>query len=249
MNFQKRKTFTLALLKEKESLSVAELAGKLEVSEITVRRDLSVLAEKGLLVRTHGGAVSLSAASDNIEFVNKVAVRQAEKEQIAKIAAEKIDDGDTVFLDCGSTVFCIAPLLKHKRIKVITNSIPLMYALLNSNVSINLIGGEVDQERMAVHGTAAAQHISRYKASKAFIGADGVSLRGLSSNSEKEAEISMAMAAQSRKVFLLCDSSKLGNDKYLSFAPLSTIDYLITDKGATDEVLTAYRKEGIVVMN
>ena len=240
----------MSLLDEKAALEVAELAEVLGVSEITVRRDLNTLAGQGFLIRTRGGAMSLEASRHPVDFTNKAAVRQKEKEYIARIAVRYIDDGDTVFLDCGSTVFCLAPLLKAKKINVITNSLPLATALLNSQVKINLVGGEVDQERMAVHGTVAVHHISRDKAVKAFIGVDGLSLeRGLSSNSEKESEISMAMAKQSKLVYLLCDSSKLEQDRYLAFAPLSSVDYLITDSEAPEDILDRYRKEGLVILN
>jgi DeoR family transcriptional regulator, fructose operon transcriptional repressor len=246
MNFQKRKGMILNILENQDSVDVPELSTRLGVSEITVRRDLNVLAEKGLLVRTHGGAISSKSSRDRIGFANKTLIRQEEKEFIARLAAQRVDDGDTIFLDCGSTVFCLAPYLKSKKIKVITNSLPLAYALLNSHVQINLIGGEVDQERMSVHGAIAVQHITRYSATKAFIGVDGISLGGgLSANSESEAEISMAMAQQSKEVYLLCDSSKLEQDKYLQFAPLTMIDWLITDKKAPEEILKGYRKEGI----
>jgi DeoR family transcriptional regulator, fructose operon transcriptional repressor len=250
MNFQKRKAVILTLLSENDSMDVAEFAYRLGVSEITVRRDLNALSSKGLIVRTHGGAMSVKSSQDRIEFANKAAVRQKEKDYIAQLASRRIEDGDTIFLDCGSTVFSMAPYLKNRNIKVITNSLPLAYALLNSQVKINFIGGEVDKERMAVHGTIAAYHIRRYKATKAFIGVDGISLSGgLSSNSEHEAEISMAMAAQSKEVFLLCDSSKIEQDKYLQFAPLSIIDWLVTDREATEGVLENYRKEGVLVIN
>jgi DeoR family transcriptional regulator, fructose operon transcriptional repressor len=250
VNFQKRKALILALLEKEDTIEVPQFAAELGVSDITVRRDLKVLAGKGLIVRTHGGAMSLKSSQDRIEFVNKSAVRLAEKEYIARLAAEKISDGDIVFLDCGSTVFAMAPFLKSKAIQVITNSLPLTYALLNTNVKINLVGGEVDQKRMAVHGDTATQHIRRYKATRAFIGVDGVSLAGgLSSNSESEAEVTLAMAEQSEEVVLLCDSSKIEVEKYLRFAPVSLIDLLITDKGAKGAVLEKYRKAGIKISN
>lgn len=248
MNFQRRTSKTLELLGEHGSLEVPELSKMLGVSAVTIRRDLNLLAERGLIVRTRGGAMSIHE-SDPIPFKNKATTRQKEKDYIARLAARFIDDGDTIFLDCGSTVFAIAPYLKGKKITVITNSLPLTHALLDSRVKINLVGGEVDQERMAVHGSVAGQHIARYKATKAFIGVDGVSVeRGLSSNSEKEAEVTLAMMRQAKKVFLLCDSTKLGHDKYLSFAPISSIHYLVTDNEAKEEVLSEYRRAGLLVI-
>ena len=131
---------------------------------------------------------------------------------------------------------------------MITNSLPVMSSLAGSGVKVNIIGGEFDHERQAVHGPTAVQHIMRYRATKAFIGADGVSLRrGLSAASEKEAEITLAMASQSEEVFLLCDSSKLESDRYMQFAPLSLVHVLISDSSAAREAMRAYEKAGLRV--
>lgn len=248
MNFQKRKSKTLELLTAHGSLDIPELSKMLGVSPVTVRRDLNILSGKGLLVRTRGGAMSVEEA-DPVPFKNKAITRQKEKDYIARLASSFINEGDTIFLDCGSTVFALAPYLKGKRITVITNSLPLIIALMDSRVNINMVGGEVDQERMAVHGSVAGQHISRYKAAKAFVGVDGISVeRGLSANSEKEAEITLAMMSQAEKVFVLCDSTKFGQDKYLSFAPVSSVHYLVTDDNAVEESLLPFREAGLVII-
>jgi DeoR family transcriptional regulator, fructose operon transcriptional repressor len=250
MNFQERKHFILKILKEKPSIGVRELSEHLAISEITVRRDLNILAEKGLIFRTHGGAMNIKLSQDPVGFKTKRDVNQVQKDFIASVAAKFIDDGDVIFLDCGSTVFSLVPYIKNKAITVITNSISLAHALINSSVKINLAGGEIDQERQAAHGSMASYHISRYSASKAFIGVDGVSIQaGLSSHSEKEAEISLSMINHSRHVYLLCDSSKLEVDKYLNFGSLSLIHTMITDSNALPELLAKYRKTGLEVIN
>jgi DeoR family transcriptional regulator, fructose operon transcriptional repressor len=250
MNFQERKRLILKSLEDKPSMDVKSLSKALKVSEITIRRDLNILSEKGLIYRTHGGAMNPAATREEIAFSNKAAVHPKEKEYIAKLASSYIKDGDTVFMDCGSTVFAMVPFIRHKRIKVITNSFPLVSALSKSEVSINLIGGEFNYERMAIHGKIALEHIKRYHAEIAFLGVDGISLtNGLSSNSEFESEITTAMANASERVFLLCDSSKFERDKYLAFAPLSTIRTIITDGNLKPALLTRYRKAGVEIVN
>jgi DeoR family fructose operon transcriptional repressor len=91
---------------------------------------------------------------------------------------------------------------------VITNSLPVIYELQDSGVSLNIIGGELDDARQAMHGTIANEHIARYRATKAFLGVDGISLNGLFANSEKEAGITTAFAANSAYTYLLCDAGK-----------------------------------------
>lgn len=249
MNFQIRKQIILSAVEQKGSVEVKELAEQLQTSEITIRRDLALLAEKGLLFRTHGGAVKLSLAKDPVTFVSKAARNLAEKEHIARLAAGTIQEGETIFIDCGSTTFLLCQYLKHLHVKVVTNSLPVMNELMGSAVELNLAGGQVDMERQAVHGIMAIEHLKRYKVDKAFIGADGISLRrGLSSNSEKEASISIAAAGRASKVYLLCDSSKLEQEKYFQFAPLSLVHTLVTDRQAPVELLKQYVEAGLQIL-
>jgi DeoR family fructose operon transcriptional repressor len=249
MNFQERKQLIIEKIESSGSADVKELAVLLKTSEITVRRDLAILAEKGLVLRTHGGAMKLSLSYDPIDFVNKSAVRGAQKDHICQIAASYIKEGDVIFLDCGSTVYRICQFIRNLRIKVVTNSIPIVNALLNSSVSLNFAGGEIDMDRQASHGAIAVEHFSRYRADKAFLGVDGISIKnGLSASSEKEAEISSTLARYARETFLLCDSSKFEKDKYLPFAPVNMANYLITDREADDELLKEYERLKVKIL-
>lgn len=244
MAFQNRKHLILQLLQERGSVDVGELAGVLNTSEITVRRDLGLMAADGLLYRTHGGAMRVDLAKNPVGFTNKAARNVEQKDHICRLAAQEIHDGDTLFVDCGSTLFRLCPFIRNKSVRVITNSLPVIYELTNTAVTLNLIGGEVDAERQAVHGAMAGEHIARYRADKAFVGVDGVSLaNGLSANSEKEAGIMLAMTSQAAHTYLLCDSSKLERDAYFQFAPLTLVNTLVTDPGVDPAVLTAYRAQ------
>jgi DeoR family transcriptional regulator, fructose operon transcriptional repressor len=118
------------------------------------------------------------------------------------------------------------------------------------NIRVNLIGGEVDNERKAVFGYLAESMLENYHANKAFIGCDGISLqKGLTTNDEKEAAISRKTAAIAENVFLLCDSSKVEKNSYVRFAPLSLIDALVTDKELDDAVVRDYKNNDIKIIN
>lgn len=234
MNFQKRKQEILAHLEVWGLADIKVLAAELKVAEVTIRRDLNVLAEDGLLYRTHGGAMKVGEVAPAVPFANKAAVHVAAKEAICRRAAEEVKDGDIIFLDCGSTVFHLCSFIRNKKIQVITNSLPVVYALQNSRVALNIIGGEYDMERQAVHGKMAAYHIQKYRATMAFLGVDGISSQGLFANSEKEAAMSLALAAQSKRSYLLCDASKIGRETYLNFAGLEMVGTVITDAAAAD---------------
>lgn len=248
MSYQSRKQKILKIVEEQGEADVKELALKVETSEITIRRDLALMAADGLIFRTHGGAMKLSLVNIPANFEQKITTNIEQKDYIARLAAQEIRDGDIIFMDCGSTVFRICQFIKNKRIKVITNSLPIVYDLSNTEVSINLIGGELDNKRQAIHGQIAVEHIRRYQADKAFVGVDGISIEnGLSAASEKEAEITTAMSSHSQLTYLLCDSSKLGKNKYLRFAALNIVDVLVTNE--VSEKLKPYQDLGIRILN
>jgi len=247
MNYPKRKQLILDKLNTRGEVDVKEIAAGLEISEITIRRDLNRLAADGLLFRTHGGAMKVNPLEIPHDFVNKAAKNIEAKDKICRAAAGFINDGDIIFMDCGSTVFRLCQFIKNKKIKVITNSLPVVFELQNSLVSLNIIGGEFDKERQAVHGKIAGEHIARYKANKAFLGVDGISVNGLFANSELEADITQAFAGHSAKTFLLCDSSKIGKESYLKFGDLNMIEAIFTD--SRSEELVYFTKQGVEVFS
>lgn len=249
MNFQLRKQYLLASLAQHGSLEVAAAAQQLGTTPLTIRRDLTQLVAEGLVVRTHGGAVLPGVVKNPVAFARKATAHVAEKEAICRVAAAQISAGDTIFIDCGSTTFPLCALIRHLRLRVVTNSLPVLFELVGSAVQVVLAGGEVDAERQALHGTVAAEQLRRYRVDKAFLGVDGLSLqRGLSANSEAEAAISLAVAEAAQHVYLLCDASKLEQDKYFQFAPLSLIDTLITDARAPAALCAHYREAGLTVL-
>ena len=249
MNFQIRKQKILENIEQAGIIDVKEMALILETSEITVRRDLTILAEQGLLVRTHGGAMKVSLSQISLNFSQKSAVNSEQKDEICRLAANQIQEGDVVFLDCGSTVFRICPFIRNLKIKVVTNSLPIINELIGSEVSLNFAGGEIDFERQAAHGKIAVEHFGRYRADKAFVGIDGISLKnGLSASSEKEAEITIVLAQNAREVYFLCDSSKLEKDRYFPFAPLNFVKNLITDSLISGEIFRQYEAVGVRVL-
>jgi DeoR family fructose operon transcriptional repressor len=230
MNFQKRKNIILDLLQQRGEVTVKELADKLATSEITIRRDLINLSADGFVYRTHGGAMQVNLVKTPFDFANKVAKNIEQKDHICRLAAAEVEEGDVIFMDCGSTVFRMCQYIRNKKIRIITNSLPVVYELMGSSVDINLVGGEIDKDRLAVHGKIAEEHIGRYKVDKAFLGVDGISAeRGLMAHSENEAGITLSMSANANLTYLLCDSGKLGKDSYLQFAPLNLIHVLITE--------------------
>uniref|UniRef100_UPI0008297ABC DeoR/GlpR family DNA-binding transcription regulator n=1 Tax=Allomuricauda sp. CP2A TaxID=1848189 RepID=UPI0008297ABC len=228
-----RKKIILNLLESEEVVSVQEIVNECNASEVTIRRDLTELEDKGLLIRTHGGAIKNTGAEILFTFNSRMNQNKENKEHICKVASKFINDNDIIFIDCGSTLSFLSKYISKKEsLTVITNSLPIVSELINfDNIKLIVIGGEVLNERKATYGRSAELSISHYHADKAFIGSDGISLaKGLTSYDEKESLITLKMAENANEVFLLCDSTKIERNSFVSYAPISIIDYIITDK-------------------
>lgn len=246
-----RKEIILNHLKYNNNLITKEIAKEVNVSEITIRRDLIEMEEKGLLIRTYNGAIRNNILDDFFSYDDKINQKKDEKEHICKIAATFIKAGDIIFIDCGSTVSLMTQHIKKiESLTVVTNSLPIAYELLNyENIKLILIGGEVDSKRKAIYGHSAIKNISLYHANKAFIGTDGVSLlHGITSHNEKAASVTIKMAENSDEVFLLCDSSKIEKNSFVKFAPISIINYIITDKNIDQSLISKYEDHNITLL-
>lgn len=248
MKQELRKKFILNHLDKYDSITVQNIVDKYKVSEITARRDLGMLESSGLLIRTHGGAIRSEITNGMFGFDDKSIINRDNKIEICRYASTFIEENDTIYIDCGTTTFYLSRFLtKFRSLRVITNSLPVVADLISySNIIVYLIGGELDNSRKALYGPMTDNLLTRYKADKAFIGAGGVSLtHGLSSSLEKDASVTVKMAEASRKVFLLCDSSKIEKDSYFTYSSLSLLSYLITDKFVDNKLIELYKSNKV----
>ena len=251
MDQENRIKHILKTLDEKDSLRVQDLVDSFNVSQITIRRDLSELEKKGYLIRKYGGAVKSEAVDNMFSFNRRKEKNSEQKIKICEIAARFIEDNDIIFIDCGTTLFRLSHyIVKRNRLRVITNSLPVVSELINyPNIKLTFIGGDIVSDRKASYGSTAERLIGEYHVGKAFIGADGISLKnGLSSYDEKEAQITLKMAENADKVFLLCDSSKIESDSCCRFAPVSLVDVLITEQKISEEDMSRYLENNISII-
>ncbi|MCK5155378.1 MAG: DeoR/GlpR transcriptional regulator [Spirochaetales bacterium] len=251
MDQEFRKKHILEEIERNGRVSLQELVKRFQLSEMTVRRDLTELERQGFLIRKYGGAVKTEAVDTLFSFNRRVERNSDQKEAVCRTASQFIYDGDIIFIDCGTTLFRLARFIKNKRIRVITNSLPVVSELLNDpQIRLSFVGGDIDSDRQASYGRIAEKIISEFKADKAFIGMDGVSLsNGLSSFDEKEGMITKTMAEHAGKVYLLCDSSKIEKDSYFRFAPISLIDILITDSEMNSQLVGLYKEKGVEIIS
>jgi DeoR family fructose operon transcriptional repressor len=247
---EQRREKILEIVRAEQFVRVSHLERVLDASPASIRRDLRVLEEAGLLKRTHGGASSNQAAGFELSLVQKEDRFKDEKAAIAKIAVGLIADGETVMLDAGSTTFQIARELKHRRnIKVVTNAVNIASELSSSEVEVTVIGGTLRRNTMALVGPLAGSALTGLHVDKLFLATNGLDLKqGLSSPNLIEAQTKKAMLDSAREVILVTDHSKFGRIAFTQVCGLDRVNSVITDAGAPPDFVHALEKLHINVL-
>ena len=231
-------------------VAVAELAAALDTSEMTVRRDLRVMARDGLLVRTHGGAVLHSGLAHEPSYNEKAAQAAVEKAAIARLAVAMVRPGDSILLGPGTTTLALARLLVDlPELTVVTNSLLVAQALMPAaQVEVILTGGTLRRSIHAMVGPAAEEPLRALRASQVFISGNGLTAeRGLSTPSPLVAAVHRALAAAAQQRVVLADHTKLGQETMCQTVPLERMDVLVTDSNADMGVVAAIRQAGVEV--
>lgn len=225
-------------------ITVNEIINEINVSDMTVRRDLDELDKAGKLVRIHGGAQSISYSIDQeLSHTEKLELQINEKQKIAKLAAEQVQDGDTVFLGPGTTVELLANNLINKRIRIITNNYSVFEILKQSDsVDVILTGGDFRKNTGALVGPLTNTNLKKLNFTKAFISANGIHNESICTYSIEEGEAQEIALNNSRTKYLLADNKKLNKDDFYVFYNLHDIDYLITDWSIIKDVKKHYEQ-------
>lgn len=252
---ERRAQLILRELLRSEKVSVAFLAKRLKVSEATIRRDLGELERRGLLLRSHGGAVTIQPllyepfrhVSSYHEQDRKKA---AEKRRIGLVAATLVSDGEILAIGAGTTATQVARCVcLHKGITILTNAVNVAMELSHrDDLRVFLTGGRLSGDWFALIGPTAMQSAGEMFVDKAFIGVDGIHVEhGLTTNYPDHAPIHKTMLRQARQKIIVADHRKIGAVGTALIAPMEDLDVLITDKGATDEDIAPFIAKGIDV--
>ncbi|MBZ5653858.1 MAG: DeoR/GlpR family DNA-binding transcription regulator [Acidobacteriia bacterium] len=253
---QVRFTSILTALQQTGRVVVEELSEQLGVSLVTVRRDLDVLEQKGLLRRTHGGAVSMEPLfyepfRKDRSFVAQVERAAEEKRRIGRVAAGLIRPGETIALTPGTTTTeVIRGLPLNYNITVVTNTVNVAMELSKRrDVYVFVTGGHLHGEWFSLVGTTALRALENMLINTMFIGADGIDATwGASCFNADEAELNSTMLRLARRRVAVVDSGKFGVVANWRICHASELNVLITDTGATDEMIVPFQKAGIEVM-
>ncbi|WP_235010184.1 DeoR/GlpR family DNA-binding transcription regulator [Mycobacterium sp. 3519A] len=224
-------------------VNVEQLAESFDVTPSTIRRDLSLLTERGELARTYGGAIATSAGRE-ATLGQRAAMATAQKEQIARLAATFVADGETVILDAGTTTGRLARRLRGRdALTVITNGVTTLGELADAqSVHMVCLGGDLRHISQGFVGPLAELSLSRLTADRAFLGADALHPKfGICEASAVQTRLKELMMNRADHVYVLADSSKLGQAPFDAWAPIERPWTLITDGDASAEQLAPFR--------
>ena len=223
-----RRERLLALLQERKSASTEELAAALEVSVMTVRRDLELFQKEGRIQRCHGGAVISQRSVQEAPYDQKMTVGRERKAVLAKLAAQLVEPGMTVYLDAGTTTYLLAEELSQiERLTIITNDLKIALRLLSSPADVVVLGGKVQKRTGSMIGGSTLEQMSSLRASI------DEHFATLTPTQEKVA-LKRSIRSIARKSYLIVDASKFHSSALYFVDHLSDYDGVITDAIFTD---------------
>jgi DeoR family ulaG and ulaABCDEF operon transcriptional repressor len=250
MHERERHRLILRAVGEHPVVTVAQLVDMLDVSEATIRRDIAALDEDNKLRRIRGGAEAINPVTSKQLlgrpfFVTKT-LNVAQKAAIAERAVEMCEPGDSIIIHGGSTTYQMAPLLKSKKMQVLTNSFPLAdYLIEHSENSVVVPGGTIYREQNIILSPFESDVIHNFYASKAFVGAQGINSMGLMESDPMIIQSEQRLIAQAEKLVVMIDSTKFSQRSNMFLCKLDNIDTLITDDGIGDEDRAMLERAGI----
>jgi DeoR family glycerol-3-phosphate regulon repressor len=248
MSVNPRQQLLLDEIRNHGTLSVDSLARQLEVTPQTVRRDLRVLAERGLLARFHGGAGVPDSTTRNIAYTQRQSLNAEGKRQIAREVARQIPNGCSLILNLGTTVEEAARELRHHEgLRVVTNN-PNVAAILahEANVEVMLAGGTVRPVDHGIVGEATVEFVRQFKVDVGLIGISSIEPDGtLRDFDYREVRVAQAIMAASREVWLLADHTKFERRAMVELGHLSQIDVLITDAQPPEPFASLLRETAV----
>lgn len=245
---EERRNRILHLIEQNGSATINEISALMNVSPMTVRRDIAHLAAHGAVVKTHGGAIS--PRLDEPLYSVKRKLNVTVKQMIGAEAAKLVQDGEAVILDSGSTTFYVAVNLKAKRgLTVVTNDLVIAHEMSKEpSNSVLFIGGMVRPRIFSTVGSYAEEMLKQLSVDKTFLGADAIHLnKGLLNSNLEEVPIKRLMINAAQEVILVADHTKFSKLGLGFVCDLSAISTVVTDKQVPPEAVAELKSRGISV--
>lgn len=249
MILSERQQYIIEVLRRHSSVSVTELSKTMQVSEVTIRKDLTQMEQLKLLYRTHGKAVLLNPFIADRHINEKERNYAAEKLAISRHAASMISAGESIMIASGTTMHFLAREIKPlDRLTVVTSAVPVTTILLKEPAAseVILLGGAVRPSSLSVVGPYAEQMLENFLCSKLFLGVDGIDFEfGLTTTNLMEASLNRAMMRAAQQTIVLADSSKFGRRGFSRICAIDAVNEIITDDKIADDVATRIEDCGV----
>ncbi|MCL5069828.1 MAG: DeoR/GlpR family DNA-binding transcription regulator [Actinobacteria bacterium] len=248
---EERQNKIAELINNRGRITVPELADEFNISVITIRRDLKELENRGVIKRTHGGAIRYPKSSQELQLEDQMELRIEEKKRIAKFAVSLLDDGDSLILEaCTTNIYCSDFIPNNKKLKIFTNSPIILSNLRKFSYEIEVFcsGGFLKNDSYSLVGYDTTNYFSHIIADKAFVSIGGINNENIITiASQDELEVKKSIIKSAKKIIALSDSSKFNSNLLYKVGSIDIMDILVTDKGINPQLLNKFMKMGIKV--
>jgi DeoR/GlpR family transcriptional regulator of sugar metabolism len=247
---KERRALILQALNESSEVSVTTLSKKLDISEVTIRKDLNELKRRNLLLRVRGGAIRLPEMKlgDDTAIKVKQMFNTKEKRAVGELAATLIKENDTIIIDSGTTTLELAKNLHNfNNLTIITNAINIALELSNyKRFTVILLGGHVRESSTSTVGPIAESTLKLFYCDKLFLGVDSFNIKeGVTTPNIEEANINQTMMAMAKETIAVLDSTKFEKRSFAFIAPVNKIHTVVTDNGIPSEIKSQLKKMDI----
>jgi len=248
ISIAERHKYILDVLQKEGFVKVMDLTRALEVTPVTIRKDLKLLEEKGLLYRTHGSASPVNPHSGDRHVTEKEKLNMSEKRRIAIEAAKLIELNDSIIINSGSTICAfVEQIVPQNHLTVVTASVKATMLMSEmENIQIIQLGGTFRKNSISVIGNYTSHFLEGITCSKLFLGVDGIDPDfGITTSNIEEAELNQGMMNVSLKTIVLADSSKFGRKGFGKICDIDKVDVIITDKGISQSMVKMIEDMGV----
>ncbi len=251
MLIDERRQHIVSRIQKDGRVLVGELSEELQISQITIRKDLDYLQSKGLIQRSHGGALRVQPSTlVDPTLQEKLKQHSEEKQRIAARALAMVEEGHCIILDSGTTTTAIAQGLKRfSELTVVTNAVNIAIELAGTTLEVILLGGTLRRNSFSLVGPFAEDNLQEIHADILFLGVDGFDADvGITTPNFLESRVNRAMVKAAQKVVVVCDSSKFQRRSLSRIAPPEAVHSVITDRKLPQEIADTLRGQGVEVV-
>ncbi|MCL2863968.1 MAG: DeoR/GlpR family DNA-binding transcription regulator [Lachnospiraceae bacterium] len=238
---------------ENKTVTLDKLCKNFNVSKNTIRRDIDQLITRGKITKVYGGVTAISKQDSNfrtiIPFAKRNSTLEKEKDAICREAASFIHDGDTIYIDTGTTSQNLVDYIANKHCTIITNSLQVsVKAVPYPNLNVISLTGTLKRDTLSFVGSQIMHELETYNINKAFLCCTGLSLNnGLTNATTDEYEIKKSVIKNSQTRILLADHSKFDKFTLMTFSPISSMQYIVTDREPEEKYMRHLKEHGVVL--